>query len=76
MRKKGVLTPIIDRVRAGSHAVCDEHDALTRFRPHLFGISVGADDVGSDDSYNDRVTAVLRNSVTSTTRVCFGWGCQ
>jgi hypothetical protein len=37
----------------------------SRFKPHLFVISVGTNDVGSDDSYNDRITAVLRSAVAS-----------
>jgi hypothetical protein len=37
----------------------------SRFKPQLFVISVGTNDVGADDSYNDRITAVLKSAVAS-----------
>jgi hypothetical protein len=37
----------------------------SRFKPHLFVISVGTNDTDSDNAYSDRITAVLRSAVAS-----------
>jgi hypothetical protein len=37
----------------------------SRFRPQLFVMSIGTNDVGSDDSYSSRITSVLQGAVAS-----------